>query len=58
MNKEDIGNYISAEDIKEIATESGVTIQTVHKVLRGEVERSKCRKYILARIKKNKSINF
>lgn len=58
MNKDDIENYISAEDIKEIAVEAGVTTATIRRVINGDVKRSKCRKYILARIKRNKELVF
>jgi len=56
MNKADIENYISAEDIKEIAIESGLSVGNVRLVLNGKVKRSKAKKFIIARIEKNKKI--
>jgi predicted transcriptional regulator len=58
MNKEDIENYISYVDIKEIAAEAKVTEATVRRVLSGEIKTSPCKKLIIARIRKNKEIVF
>ena len=58
MNKEDIENYISATDIKEIAEESKVTESTVRRVISGDIKKSPCKKLVIARIKRNKELVF
>ena len=58
MNKEDIENYISKEDIMDIAKASGMKPLSVMRVLNGKVKRSKCKKFIMARIRKNKELDF
>jgi predicted transcriptional regulator len=58
MTKEDIKNYISAVDIKEIAAECNITVGAVRKALNGKSKKSVCIKYIIARIKRNKELEF
>lgn len=54
MNQEDVEKFIDQDDIKQIAQDSGVSVVTVRKVLKGEFKRSRCKKFILKRIEENK----
>lgn len=54
MNKEDLENYLSTDDIREIAKESKCTLDTVYKVISGRTKRSVCKPFIMARLKRNK----
>jgi methyl coenzyme M reductase subunit C-like uncharacterized protein (methanogenesis marker protein 7) len=58
LNKAEVDAYLCDEDYKDIAKVTELNVHTVRKVANGEIKRSKCKKYILARIRKNKELLF